>query len=191
MRVALLDRDGTINVKAPEDDYVKRPQDVTLIDGSAAAVRLLNVTGVRVAVVSNQRGIARGKMTESDLVAVNNQIAHILSACDAHVDLWLHCPHETSSCTCRKPLPGMLLEALARLDGDASHSAMFGDSYHDVAAGRAAGVWTVRIAAARDPAANATASSLQRAVEGWLGLGPATSRAVPSVPLGAPVCHSE
>jgi D-glycero-D-manno-heptose 1,7-bisphosphate phosphatase len=168
IRIALLDRDGTINVKAPAHDYVRCPQDVTLIDGSAEAIGLLNAAAVPVAVVSNQRGIAQGRMTESDLIAVNTHIAELLSACDAHVDLWLHCPHEHGTCTCRKPLPGMLFEALARLDGDASRSAMFGDSSSDVAAGRGAGVWSVRIAPAPDRSADATAPSLQRAVEGWL-----------------------
>jgi D-glycero-D-manno-heptose 1,7-bisphosphate phosphatase len=168
MRVALLDRDGTINLKAPEGDYVKSPQEVTMIAGAAEAIGALNAGGVRVAVVSNQRGIARGRMTEADLAAVNAHIARLLSARGAHVDLWLHCPHEGGSCTCRKPLPGMLLEALDRLDGDRSSSAMFGDSDSDIAAGRAAGIWTARIAAAEDPCADATAPSLRCAVEGWL-----------------------
>ncbi len=68
--VAFLDRDGTINRKAPEGDYVKRPDEVSLLPGAAGAVRRLNDAGIAAALVSNQRGIALGRMTERDLEEV-------------------------------------------------------------------------------------------------------------------------
>lgn len=150
MRVALLDRDGTINVKAPEGEYITTPGGLELLPGAARAVRLLNDARVPVAVVTNQRGIALGRMTAEDLAAVHDRLATLLREdAGAHVDLWLHCPHEKDACSCRKPQPGMLLEALERLGGDAASSLMAGDASSDIEAGAAAGVPTQRVSAGR------------------------------------------
>lgn len=159
-RVALLDRDGTINAKAPEGEYITTPEELALLPGSARAVRLLNDAGVHVAVVTNQRGIALGRMTEDDLAAVHEHLAAMLAEhAGARVDLWLHCPHDKDTCSCRKPQPGMLLEALARLGGDAASSLMAGDADSDLAAGAAAGVPAQRVSAERP---------LLAVVEDWL-----------------------
>lgn len=149
-RVALLDRDGTINVKAPEGEYIVTPDDLELLPGAADAIRLLNDAQVPVAVVTNQRGIALGRMTEEDLAAVHHRLAAMLDeAAGARVDLWLHCPHEKGTCRCRKPHPGMLLEALERLGGEPAASVMVGDAASDLAAGAAAGVPSELVTAER------------------------------------------
>jgi D-glycero-D-manno-heptose 1,7-bisphosphate phosphatase len=159
-RVALLDRDGTINAKAPEGEYITTPDALELLPGSARAIRLLNDAGVLVAVVTNQRGIALGRMTEDDLTAVHERLAAMLDdAAGARVDLWLHCPHEKGTCSCRKPHPAMLLEALDRLGGEASASVMAGDATSDVAAAAAAGVPAERVLPERP---------LLAVVEDWL-----------------------
>lgn len=159
---ALLDRDGTINVKPPDGAWVTHPDGLMLLDGAAAAIARLNAAGIPVAVVSNQRGIDAGVMSEDDLAAVNARLAELLAVEGAHVDLWLHCPHGRDVCDCRKPRPGMLLEALETLGADAAASVMVGDAATDVAAATAAGVPGVRIGPAGE------LPSLAAAVERWL-----------------------
>src|SRR3954454_10176331 len=104
----LLDRDGTINVKAAEGEYVTSPEQLVLLDGAAAAIRRLNLARIRVAVITNQRGIALGRMTEADLAAVHRRLVQLLVAEGARVDAIFHCPHEKGTCDCRKPGTAML-----------------------------------------------------------------------------------
>src|SRR5947208_839632 len=96
----LLDRDGTINVKAPEGDYITRARDVELLPGAAAAVRALNGAAIPVAVVTNQRGIALGRMDEDDLTAVNDRLRELLRAEGAVLGPIYHCPHDVGVCRC-------------------------------------------------------------------------------------------
>ncbi len=143
--VAFLDRDGTINVKAPEGEYVRRPEDVTLLPGAADAIAALNRAEVRVAVVTNQRGIALGHMTERDLAAVHQRLGALLDeAAGAHVDGIFHCPHDAEACDCRKPATGMFRRVAEQWPGvDLRRSAMIGDALTDLQAGRALGMTTV------------------------------------------------
>jgi D-glycero-D-manno-heptose 1,7-bisphosphate phosphatase len=179
----LLDRDGTINVKAREGEYVACPDDMRLLPGAAEAIRMLNAAGVPVAVVTNQRGIALGRMTEEDLLRVHGRMRELLRDAGARLDGIFHCPHEIGTCACRKP--GTLLLERARrhlglrtLEG----SVMIGDSPSDVLAGRAAGARTVLLsdcgASALD--ADECAGSLLIAVRRTLG------RAGGEAPVGAP-----
>jgi D-glycero-D-manno-heptose 1,7-bisphosphate phosphatase len=145
--VAFLDRDGTINEKAGPGEYVTDPADLRLLEGAAGAIRRLNDAGLPVIVVTNQRGIALGRMTEADLAAVHARLAELLDAeAGAWVDKILHCPHERGSCGCRKPAPGLLLEAREQWPAiDFEVSTMVGDSQADVEAGRAVGARTIRL----------------------------------------------
>jgi D-glycero-D-manno-heptose 1,7-bisphosphate phosphatase len=142
-----LDRDGTINCKAPEGDYVKRPEELSLLPGAAQAIRRLNDDGIPVIVVTNQRGIALGRMTELDLGEVHAELtAQLEAAAGARIDALFHCPHEAGECDCRKPGVGMFKQALARFPWiDLAQSVMIGDSDSDVEAGRAMGMRTVRL----------------------------------------------
>ena len=160
---AFLDRDGTINVKAPEGDYVKSPEEVTLLPGAARAVRALNDARVPAVVVTNQRGIALGRMSERDLQAVHERLAALLDAeAGARLDTILHCPHDEGVCDCRKPGIGLLRRAAAELPGlRLENSVIIGDSESDVEAGRAAGMRTIRLG--RD------ARDLRDAIERVLG----------------------
>ncbi len=161
----LLDRDGTVNVKAPEGSYVTAPGQLALLPGAGAAVRRLRAAGVPVFVVTNQRGVARGLMSRDDLDAVH---ARLLSLLDTGIDGIYACVHEAGACDCRKPLPGLLHRVAREHPGvDLRRSAMVGDAASDVAAGAAAGCTTVRLAAVPDPAATVTAGSLAEAVT-WL-----------------------
>jgi D-glycero-D-manno-heptose 1,7-bisphosphate phosphatase len=139
-----LDRDGTINVKAPEGDYVKSWDQFEFLPGAADAVRALRDAGRRVVIVTNQRGIALGRMTEEDLADIHVRMLEVTGP----VDAIYHCPHDDGECDCRKPLPGMLERAAAELPGvDLSRSVMIGDSESDMQAGRAVGARCIRIGA--------------------------------------------
>lgn len=146
VEAVLLDRDGTINVKAAEGEYIVRADQVELLPGAAEAIRLLNRARVPVVVVTNQRGIARGRMTDSDLAAVHERLGVLLTSAEAHVDQWFYCPHDKGTCSCRKPGTLMLRRAQASL-GLASlrNSFMIGDSPSDVEAGAGAGARTILI----------------------------------------------
>lgn len=144
-RLVLLDRDGTINVKAPEGEYVASPADLVLLPGAAAAVARVNRAGIPVALVTNQRGIARGVMSQGDVDAVHVRLAEALAAEGAHLDSVHVCPHAHDACECRKPRPGMLLEALARFAVDPGEAVIVGDAASDVEAGRRAGTAHLRI----------------------------------------------
>ncbi|WP_306215183.1 D-glycero-alpha-D-manno-heptose-1,7-bisphosphate 7-phosphatase [Actinoplanes sp. RD1] len=164
----LLDRDGTLNVKAPEGEYITTPARFTLLPGVAAAVRQLRTAGIPVFVVTNQRGVARGVMTERDLDAVHARMLDVLGAAGVKLEGVYACVHEIGACDCRKPLPGLLHRVALEHPGvDLRRSVMVGDSGSDVAAGTAAGCTTVRLAPAPDPAATATVPSLAAAVT-WL-----------------------
>jgi D-glycero-D-manno-heptose 1,7-bisphosphate phosphatase len=145
--VAFLDRDGTINTKPPEGDYVKRPDELSLLPGAAAAVRRLNDAPVAVIVVTNQRGIALGRMTEEDLAEIHRDLsARLRATAGARVDAFFHCPHDIGQCDCRKPETGMFRQALERFPWiDAERSVMIGDSESDVATGAALGLRTVHV----------------------------------------------
>ena len=105
-----LDRDGTLN---RDTGYVRRPEDVKLLPGSGEAVRLLNETGFKVVLVTNQSGVARGLMTTEEVDDVNERLCELLADFDARIDGVYYCPHLpdgtmpqfTRECDCRKPKP--------------------------------------------------------------------------------------
>lgn len=141
-----LDRDGTINVRLL-GDYVTSAQDMVLLPGAAQAVAEINRARRRVIVLTNQRGIALGRMTENDLAAVHERMEQLVNeAAGGMFTGIIHCPHGAGECDCRKPKPGMFYEAASRWpDLDLSESVMIGDSVSDVEAAQAAGVAALRI----------------------------------------------
>ncbi len=146
----LLDRDGVINDNAHP---VNAPDDMHLIPGAAAAIRSLNEAGLRVAVVTNQGGIASGFMTEDDLDAVHRRMVDLLAAEGAHVDGIYYCPHHpegtvakyATECPDRKPETGMLRRAREELGIDLATSVLVGDAWTDIVAGNAAGCLTILV----------------------------------------------
>jgi D-glycero-D-manno-heptose 1,7-bisphosphate phosphatase len=173
LSAAFLDRDGTINVKAPEGEYIEGPGELRLLDGAAAAIARLNAAGVPVYVVTNQRGIALGRMTEDDLAAVHRRLDELLGAEGARVDAYYHCPHDKGACDCRKPGTAMLERAAREHGIELARSVMIGDSESDVEAGRRAGARTILVArdagAAPQPGGSAPdAASLLDAVRSVL-----------------------
>jgi D-glycero-D-manno-heptose 1,7-bisphosphate phosphatase len=170
LRWVFLDRDGTINVKPARGDYVSTPAELRLLDGAAGAIRRLNEAGIWVGLVTNQRGIALGRMSAADLERVHERLRAELASAGAHLDAMYVCPHEQGTCDCRKPLPGLLLRAqLENGDMDFAHAAVIGDSPSDIQAGRSVGAKTVLLASAQGATATAEhlAPSLPAAVD-WL-----------------------
>ena len=139
-----LDRDGTL---IDELGFLASAGGLRLLAGAAEGVRLLNQAGLAVVVVTNQSGIARGLFGEADLAAVHARLRDELARSGARLDAILHCPHhpdfgapEQRACACRKPEPGLLLEAARRLELDLPSSWTVGDSARDLEAGRRAGL---------------------------------------------------
>jgi D-glycero-D-manno-heptose 1,7-bisphosphate phosphatase len=165
LSAAFLDRDGTINVKAPEGEYVEDPSQLRLLRDSAAAIARLNAAGIPTIVVTNQRGIALGRMTEDDLAAVHRRLDELLAEEGARVDAYYHCPHDKGVCDCRKPGTALLERAAAEHGIDLARSVVIGDSESDVEAGRRVGARTVLLG--RD------AATLRDAVEALLRAAPA------------------
>ena len=143
-----LDRDGTLNAKPPDGEYIEHPEALELLPGAAEAVRAFNRAGVWTGVVTNQRGVALGRMSIEDLNAIHERLMHLLSAEGAFLDAIYVCWHQIGTCGCRKPDPGMLLKARSDHPGlDFARAAIVGDSPNDMQAGRRVGLTTVMISA--------------------------------------------
>jgi D-glycero-D-manno-heptose 1,7-bisphosphate phosphatase len=143
---AFLDRDGVINRKPPEGQYVTRWEELQFLPGVAEAIGLLTQAGFCVLGVSNQRCIAKGLLTAGDLEAMHARMCQELAAKGALITEVYYCPHDRQPpCGCRKPAPGLLLRAAREHEIDLKASWMIGDSDIDVEAGKNAGCKTVRI----------------------------------------------
>jgi D-glycero-D-manno-heptose 1,7-bisphosphate phosphatase len=142
-----LDRDGVLNEKKPESRYVTSWSEFDLLAGVAEAIGRLNRAGLRVVVVSNQRGIALGLYTGADVQAVHSGLQNLLKTHNAHVDGFYFCPHDKEQCNCRKPLPGLFEQAVAEFpEIRAETSAMIGDSLSDIEFGHRLGMLAIFIA---------------------------------------------
>ena len=142
----LLDRDGVLNQKMPEGRYVERWEEFHVLPGVPEAVARLNRAGLRVIVVSNQRGIALGLYTAADVDAIHAAFQSLLSQHGAHIDAFFFCPHLVGQCKCRKPLPGLFEQAVEAFPTlTAATSVMIGDSLVDMEFGRRLGIATVLI----------------------------------------------
>ncbi len=176
IETVFLDRDGVLNEKMPEGHYVTSWEEFVPLPGITEAIRTLNKKGIRVIVVSNQRGIALGRMTSDAVEAIHAQLQGFLKAGGAHIDAFYFCPHDKESCDCRKPKPGLFQQAAREfLTITPETSVVIGDSLSDIEAGRNFGMAAVFILpssegrrpeweAARD-LADASFASLAEAIE--------------------------
>ena len=166
-KAAFLDRDGVINRKAPEGQYVTDWEKMEFLPDVREAVRLLNRAGFFVVVVSNQRCVAKGLITTAELDSLHARMRDEFAAAGARIDAIYYCPHEVlPPCTCRKPQPGLLLDAARKHELDMATSWMIGDSRKDIEAGRTAGCRTVQLAQdgkSMEDGADVVASSLLEA----------------------------
>jgi histidinol-phosphate phosphatase family protein len=146
-----LDRDGVINRRAPEGRYVTHWEDFHVLPGVVEGIMLLNRSGYCVIVVTNQRCFAKGLLTVADLEKMHERLSYVLARAGATVDAIYYCPHEVEQfCNCRKPAPGMLLDAARSRGIELSASWMIGDSDIDVEAGKNAGCKTARLLATNE-----------------------------------------
>ena len=145
-----FDRDGTLNT---EVDFLSRPEELQLIPNAARAIREANEFGVKVFIITNQSGIARGLFTETDLAAIHRRLLAMLAKEGARVDAIYVCPHHPGygktpykrDCSCRKPKAGMLKKARKEHGIHLSQSFVIGDRCIDMQAGKAAGCRTALV----------------------------------------------
>lgn len=141
MRKALfLDRDGVVNV---EKNYLHKIEDFELVDGILEVCRAYQEKGYLIIIVTNQSGISRGLYTEEDFAILSQWMMEHFKSLGVTISHIYHCPHHESidgACECRKPEPGMFLEAQKKYDVDMKHSVMIGDNERDIEAALKAGV---------------------------------------------------
>ena len=168
-KLVILDRDGVINYD--KKDYIKSPEEWHPIPGSLEAIATLNAQGFRVAVASNQSGIARGLFSEKTLDAIHQKMYKALAQVGGKIDFIAYCPHLPEDlCLCRKPNPGMLYEIARYFHCDLNRVPFVGDKMSDVLAAEAVGatpIWIGTLGTAdlkRSERAFYTCSDLNEAV---------------------------
>ena len=151
IRTVFLDRDGVINEKAPEGEYICSAAELHVLPGVPQAIARLNQAGLRTVVVSNQRGIAKGLYTVADVEAIHRAMRETLARDGARLDAIFICPHDKEECQCRKPLPGMFQQAVEAFpEIKAVESVMIGDALTDIEFGRRLGMPTILIEGAAE-----------------------------------------
>ncbi len=154
-----LDRDGTINY---DPGYLGDPEKVELLPGVGEGIaKLKNETGAKIIVISNQSGITRGLISDSDVNAVNTKINELLANYGTEIDAFYYCPFHPEfdspeKAKCRKPSPEMILKAAKDFDIDLTGSYMVGDMITDVEAGYRAGTKTVLLTSNKEESENLT-----------------------------------
>jgi D-glycero-D-manno-heptose 1,7-bisphosphate phosphatase len=150
LRTVFIDRDGTINKEA---GYINHVDNFELYPFVHQAIRLLNEHNILVVVITNQAGIARGYFPESLLHKVHQKMQDELAAMGAKIDAIYYCPHHISSkipelaidCNCRKPKPGLILQAIDELPVDTENMFMVGDRFSDIKIGQNTGCRTIMV----------------------------------------------
>ena len=148
-KAVFLDRDGVINYPANEEErYVTSVSNFRLLPRVAESVRLINESGKKAIIVTNQRGVALGRLDDRTLDEIHDYMRQQLKLGGAHIDGIFACTCDIgSACDCRKPKPGLILEASRIHNICITDSWMIGDSASDIAAGKSAGCSTILIGA--------------------------------------------
>ncbi len=137
-RYVLLDRDGVINHDS--EDFIKSPEEWRPIEGSLEAIALLNGQGYKVAVITNQSGLARGLFDEAILSGIHDKMRRMLAEKGGEIDAIYYCPHAPESkCYCRKPKSGLLEQFGLEKNVDLTTCYFIGDSLRDIQATLAVG----------------------------------------------------
>lgn len=174
-KAVFLDRDGTLNHYV---GFLRDIRDFQLLDGVEEAINLIHSKGYLCIVVTNQPVIARGEITETELDMIHNKMETLLGLKGAYIDGLYYCPHHPDrgfegeipelkiDCDCRKPKPGMLLQAAEDFHISLQDSWMIGDGANDILAGKSAGCSTALIASGKqDYGQNKTVGSLGKFAE--------------------------
>jgi D-glycero-D-manno-heptose 1,7-bisphosphate phosphatase len=174
-----LDRDGVINRKLPEGEYVSSWENFHILPGVEDAIADLNHSGRCVIVVTNQRGVALGLYSTADVETTHQTLNRHLASHNAKIDAFYYCPHDKNQCDCRKPGIGLFEQAFRDFPGaSAANSIVIGDSISDIEAARKLGAPSIFIqgdanvqkpgAEKAEQLADAVASSLAEAVRRYL-----------------------
>lgn len=145
-----FDRDGTIN---EEVGYLDKLDKIRIIPGAPEAIKLINLSGMKAIVITNQSGVARGLFTEELVQKANEVIQSELKKSGAYVDGFYYCPHHPTegrgiyllTCKCRKPAPGMLFSAGKDFNIDLAESYLVGDTFRDVQTAKTAGLKAILV----------------------------------------------
>ena len=167
-KAIFLDRDGTV-IFDPEDERVDREDKIKLFPDSIKALKYLADHGFGVIFITNQAGIAEGRISLQDFDRINNKVLEMLAPSGIKILKTYVCPHSPEdNCECRKPKPAMILKAAEEFNIDLVNSYMIGDRESDIMAGINAGTKTILVKTANKPVeakeANYTASTLLDAV---------------------------
>lgn len=179
VRYVFLDRDGVINRKPPEGEYISDWKRFQLLPGVETAIAKLNGSNRRVIVVTNQRGIALNLYTGADVEALHEHLQRQLAEHGARIDAFYYCPHDDNQCDCRKPQPGLFQQAVRDFpDVSPSNSVLIGDSICDIEWARNIGIPSIFIvgsvetrksgSAQAAALADVVSSSLQDAIDEYL-----------------------
>ncbi|MGB6129237.1 MAG: D-glycero-beta-D-manno-heptose 1,7-bisphosphate 7-phosphatase [Psychrilyobacter sp.] len=149
-KCVFLDRDGNINV---EKDYLHKVEEFEFIDGAKKAIKIFNDLDYLVVIVTNQSGVARGYYDENSVKILHDYLQREVEKIGGHIDGFYYCPHHPEkgigqyklNCNCRKPEPGMFLQAQKDLGIDFSSSIMVGDKISDVNAGKNLGMRSILV----------------------------------------------
>lgn len=168
-KAVFLDRDGTVIID-PEDERVDRLHKINLFPDSVDALKLLADLDYKVIMITNQAGIAEGRLNEAKFLVINDKVIELLESSGVNILKTYMCPHvAANNCECRKPKPIMILDAARDFDIDLTNSWMIGDHNSDVLAGIAAGTKTILVKTAnkpdKAPEATYTAPSLLDAIQ--------------------------
>ena len=157
-KAIFLDRDGVLNI---DTDLVKTPEELEVYHYVGPAIKQINDSGYLAIVITNQSAVARNLCTEDDLRVIHNKLETIIGLSHARLDAIYYCPHHPDGgfpeenpaykidCHCRKPKPGMLLDAARDFNIDLLQSWFIGDSERDVLAGKSAGTKTIGVKSGR------------------------------------------
>jgi D-glycero-D-manno-heptose 1,7-bisphosphate phosphatase len=169
-----LDRDGVINRKMPEGDYVKDWSEFSFLSGVLKAIRMLKQNGYLIAVITNQRCVAKGIITEEGLKEIHESMLNEIRQYGGDIDAIYFCPHDVSDgCDCRKPEPGMILKAIndfgaCNMEVDLEKSYAIGDSEKDITSAKVLGIKAIKIGE-HSPEADINKKDLLGAVEAIIG----------------------
>lgn len=161
-KAVFLDKDGTL---IEPHQFARTPDVIEWLPGTIDGLRLLHRSGYVLIVVSDQPGIAQGRFTMEDLLREELSLRAELASYEVPLAGFFYCPHHpegtgsslSMDCCCRKPHPGLLIQAARELSVDLTHSWMIGDVLHDVEAGRAAGCRTILLTNGNETEWNLTA----------------------------------
>lgn len=144
MKLVILDRDGVINQDSA--NFIKNPNEWIPIPGSLEAIALLNQSGFRVAVATNQSGVSRGLFDMATLNSIHDKMHRELALVGGRIDAVFYCPHSADDhCDCRKPKPGMIKEIGKRFSLELNEVFAVGDALRDIQAFTDAGCKTILV----------------------------------------------